>query len=232
MARTTIHRCPAGGGRDSIVVLRDDGGQPAEVFLTPSLSARLRQQTAPAHALIEARLGLPAAIRTAAEYAELLVRFLGIYRPLERELAEFPDWDESGIALPVPGHAECLTADLACLFAVPRIVPLIPRRLLPDLPAFPHAIGALYVLEGATLGGRPILRDLETRMGSAIAGATCFFGGRGDLTVPRWRAFRAAVDDYGRARPWHGAAVVLGAQRTFQAILAWFPPSHDLDRQS
>jgi heme oxygenase len=186
-------------------------------------------ETAAAHALIEARLGLPAAVRTPQDYAVLLGRFFGIYRSLEQLLAGFPDWSESGIALPARGHAECLAADLEALNVDPRTLPLIPRRLLPELPAFPHAVGALYVLEGATLGGRLIMRDLEPRLGPAIAGATCFFGGRGELAVPMWRHFSAALDTFGREQPGHHAAVVAGAERTFHAILAWFTPLPDGD---
>jgi hypothetical protein len=47
----------------------------------------------------------------------------------------------------------------------------------------------LYVIERATLGGRLILPDLEPRVGASIAGATRFFGGRGEAVDPMWRSF-------------------------------------------
>ena len=224
MPATTIDRGVAGHGHDCRA---EPGGAPHSSPATPAgrgLTVCLRMRTAPAHALVEARLGLPAAIRTVDDYAALLARFLGIYRPLERLLTAFPDWSGSGIALPRRGHAECLASDLATLGVDPGAQRLAPHRLLPDLSTFPHAVGALYVLEGATLGGQLILRDLQPRLGFAIAGATDFFGGRGELTGSLWRDFRARVDAFGRARPWHEAAVVTGAERTFQAILAWFAP--------
>jgi heme oxygenase len=86
--------------------------------------------------------------------------------------------------------------------------------VLPELPSFARALGALYVLEGATLGARVILRDLESRMRIAIFGATRFFGGRGDSVEPMWTTFRSAVDGFGQERPELRADVVSGAERT------------------
>jgi heme oxygenase len=96
--------------------------------------------------------------------------------------------------------------------------------LLPDLPTFAHALGALYVLEGATLGGRVILRDLDARLGTSIAGATRFFGGRREAVGPMWLRFRALLDDFGRERPELHADVTAGAQHVFRAMLVWFAP--------
>ena len=94
----------------------------------------------------------------------------------------------------------------------------------PDLPTFAHALGALYVLEGSTLGSRFILRDLETRIGAQIAGATRFLGGRGEAVRPMWQSFKAALDNFGREKPDLRADVVTGAERVFRAILVWFRP--------
>ena len=190
----------------------------------PSLSAQLRAQTAPLHARIETLLGLPASIRSREDYLLWLGRFLGFYEPLERALAAFPGWEAFGCALPARTQAPCLANDLGALAADPRQPPRIASELLPALPSFSHALGAAYVLEGATLGGRIILRDLEPRMGAALAGATRFFGGRGKATGPMWQSFQAALDAFGRAHPGRCADVVTGAQRTFRALLAWFAP--------
>jgi heme oxygenase len=206
----------------------------------------LRDQTAPLHALTESLLGLPRAIRTTDDYIAWLGRFLGIYQPLEHRMAEFSEWREAGISPsgispsgifpsgifpPARGHGECLAADLAALSVDPRVVPRAPHWSVPELAIFPHAIGALYVMEGATLGGRLILRDLEPRIGPVIAGATSFFAGRGEMTGPLWRDFRRALDSFGLEQPWHRAAVVTGAERTFRAILAWFAPFLGRDRR-
>jgi heme oxygenase len=151
------------------------------------------------HRQIEVLLGLPGVICTPDDNARWLGRFLGFYAPLECE--GFPEWDNLGIRLPARSHSACLATDFAALGADPaRVTPAAPTQLA-GLSDFAHALGALYVMEGATLGGRLILRDLEMRLGDTIADATCFFGGRGERVGPMWQSFREAL-----------------------AMLAWFAP--------
>jgi heme oxygenase len=198
---------------------------PREVIPSPpSLSAQLRAQTAPLHREVEIRLGLPGAIGNRDEYVVWLARFLGLYEPLESSLADFSYWNDLGLELGARNHCSCLVADLAALSANIHDLPRAGRGVLPEFPNFAHALGALYVLEGATLGGRVILRDLEARMRTAIFGATRFFGGRGDAVEPMWTTFRSAVDGFGQERPELRGDVVSGAERTFGAIKDWFAP--------
>jgi heme oxygenase (biliverdin-IX-beta and delta-forming) len=194
------------------------------VELASSLSAQLRSQTARQHAQLESLLGLPGCIRTRDDYVLWLGRFLGVYEPLECSLAGFPEWEAFGFAPPPRTQASCLSDDLATLGADPRQVPRVAFELLPAVPTFAHALGARYVLEGATLGGRIILRDLNAQTGRAIAGATQFFGGRGKATGSMWHDFRGKLDIFGRAHPELRADVVTGAQRTFGAMSGWFIP--------
>ena len=189
----------------------------------PALSGELRTQTDRLHAQIEDLLGLPSSVRTRDDYLAWLGHFLGFYEPLECSLARFLEWEAFGFA-PSQIRASCLASDLAALGADPRRPCRVSRDLLPALPTFAHALGAFYVLEGASLGGRVILRDLEARMGAAIAGATQFFGGRGEATGPMWQSFRVALDSFGQAHPRLCTDVVTGAQRTFRAMLTWFAP--------
>jgi heme oxygenase (biliverdin-IX-beta and delta-forming) len=197
---------------------------PRLICSEPMLSLKLRTGTATLHAQIEAMFGMPDAIRNRNEYADWLGRFLGLYEPLERSLANFSDWDELNLAPLSYGHSSRLACDLATLGVDSDAAPRASIALLPDLPNFAHALGAYYVLEGAALGGRVILRDLEVRIGAPIAGATRFFSGRNELTGPTWQGFLATLDRFGCAHPLLCSDVVTGARRTFQAISAWFDP--------
>jgi len=190
----------------------------------PALSAQLRAQTAPMHREVEIKLGLPGAIGNRGEYLVWLARFFGLYEPLESSLAEFCYWNDIGLELRARNRCSRLVADLATLSANLHDLPRAGREVLPELPSFAHALGALYVLEGATLGGRVLLRDLEARMPAAIFGATRIFGGRGDSVEPMWTTFRSAVDGFGQERPELRADVVSGAERTFRSIKVWFAP--------
>jgi len=188
------------------------------------LSAQLRERTAPLHREIESLLRLPGAICSRADYQDWLGHFLGLYDPLQRVLVTFSEWESLGLMMSARDHTGCLVDDLVALGIDPRELPRASPELLPDLPTFGHALGALYVIEGATLGGRLILRDLEPRIGVAIAGATRFFGGRGETVGPMWQSFRTALDDFGLKQPQLCADVGAGAERTFRAMLVWFAP--------
>jgi heme oxygenase len=181
-------------------------------------------RTACLHEQTEIRLGLPSAIRTLDDYRGWLSRFLGLYEPLEQLLAGFDEWGDNGFTLPSPSHGACLNADLEAIGADPASVPRAPPTLLPSLPTFAHALGALYVLEGSTLGGRVILRDIEARLGPQITGATRFFGGRGTAVGQKWQTFRTVLNAFGRERPRLRADVIAGAESVFRAIATWFAP--------
>jgi heme oxygenase len=188
------------------------------------LSAQLRERTAPLHGQIESLLRLPGAIRTRADYRDWLGRFLGLYDPLERLLATFPEWASLGLSMSSRDHTGCLVDDLVALGIDPRELPRASPALLPDLPTFAHVLGAFYVIEGATLGGRLILRDLEPRVGTPIDGAKRFFGGRGEAVGPMWQSVRSALDQFGLKQPQLCTDVGIGAERTFRAMLVWFAP--------
>jgi heme oxygenase (biliverdin-IX-beta and delta-forming) len=195
-----------------------------EIDISPPLSIELRVRTAALHRQIERLLGLPGIIETRDEYGHWLARFLGFYQPLESALAPLAAWHALGhTALPA-SHTSRLSSDLATLGIDAAAVPRASSSQLPPLLNCAQAIGACYVLEGATLGGCVILRDLEARIGPALMGATRFFGSRGDATLPTWRWFRAALDDFGRTQPQLHTDVEAGAATTFRAMLAWFEP--------
>jgi heme oxygenase len=176
------------------------------------------------HAQVERLLGLPQSVQDRRGYRRLLERFFGLYQPLEDGFRQFDEWRSLGLSLEARSHCNALAGDLIALGSDPNRVPRMAPGQLPDLPAFPHALGALYVLEGATLGGRIILRDLETRMGPEIAGATRFLRGHGVDTGPMWKSFQAVLDDFGRSHPDAGTDVLSGAARAFRAVLTWFTP--------
>jgi heme oxygenase (biliverdin-IX-beta and delta-forming) len=187
-----------------------------------TLSAQLRARTANLHRDTERQLGLPHVIRTFDDYKGWLVRFLGLYRPLEQSLASFTDWSSDTILLPSPSHSARLAADLRALGIEAAGIAYAPASLLPPLPTFGHAVGALYVLEGSSLGGVVILRQLEARLGPPIRVATRFFGGRADGTGAAWKRFKADVDSLGRREPDLTDNAVAGAESVFRALLAWF----------
>ncbi len=76
-------------------------------------------------------------------------------------------------------------------------------------------LGAMYVMEGSTLGGRFIARHAEATLGLTPGVGDAYFQGHGEATGAMWRevtAQIAAVPDT------HAAMVVEAARRTFEAF--------------
>jgi heme oxygenase len=201
-----------------------NAAQTASSDAVNSLARRLRNETAEAHARIEACLGLPTSIRSRNHYAAWLAGTRGLLGPLHRTFARFEEWAGLGLDLAVRSPLHRLDADLAALGLDPLVLRQAPRSLLPVLLSFPQALGALYVVEGANLGARMILRDLRAALASDIDGATSFLEGYGTATGERWRDMRAALDLYGRRHPERCREVVAAANATFDAFARWVAP--------
>ncbi|MEO6072321.1 MAG: biliverdin-producing heme oxygenase [Burkholderiales bacterium] len=186
------------------------------------LSVRLRNETRVEHKLVEATCGLPDAVRNLADYKSCLLDFYGIFCPLERHIATFNEWSHPGLSLRRRSRVPSLRQDLRLLNVDPHLWREAPTRALPTLPRFSYALGALYVLEGSTLGGQIIMAALRERLHLPVDMPGGFFAGRGEETGPLWHQFRAVLDAYGQQFPEMETDVVDGARRTFNSIGLWF----------
>ena len=88
------------------------------------------------------------------------------------------------------------------------------------LPTCGHALGALYVLEGATLGGRVILRHIAPPLGLPLDGGLSFFHGYGSRTGQMWSSFGRALEQWAAAGGDVDAAVA-GATSCFSSFESW-----------
>ncbi len=185
------------------------------VVENPAILPRLRLETRPHHDAVEANLfnqALTAGTVTAADTARFLARMYGFVQPYEaalrRHAATFgPDWQ-----LEQRYRAHLILEDLTRL-GYPAEPPVCPA--MPPLETRAQLLGSLYVLEGSTLGGQVIARQLAA---AGIEGRT-FFAGRAERTGPLWKKFTplltaaAATEDPN--------AIVASAILTFQTLAAW-----------
>ncbi len=186
----------------------------------------LRTETRALHEALERRgpmARLLAPDLTLAEYGALLARLHGLYAPLEDRLARHAD------ALPVPlaPRAPHLRADLAALGLTAHAadaptdasegVPPAAPGALPEVPDAAAALGVLYVLEGAALGGQVIARHVRRTLALTPAQGLAFFTGDADGTGARWVRFRDAL----AASPADPDAVAASARDTFSAFHTW-----------
>jgi heme oxygenase len=184
----------------------------------------VRSITAQEHGEVERTLALPGSIQTMADYRRWLIRFFGIYQPLEYLLSGFAGWSAAGIRVDQLGHTQALVKDLKAMECEVNSIDFASREALPMVETLGHALGALYVLEGSKLGGRYILKDLSNRLGSDIEGMDAFFTGYGAHTAVRWASFKGSLDRFSALRPVEFSQVIAGAKMTYAAIGAWMSP--------
>ncbi len=192
-----------------------------------SLRERLRAETAGAHAALEAAFGFERVLHDRAHVGRLLVALHGFFAELE------PALDSAlGPVLMAGRHRlPDLASDLLALDLQPEPASGPARRdMLPGRDGRDTMLGALYVTEGARLGGRVIGRAASAEAWYPETGLRFW---RDDPTTgERWRSFLAALDTASSPD-----AVVRGANGTFDALRAAFdaggttePPSSDAGR--
>lgn len=183
-----------------------------------TLHQRLRAETRQHHETLETAVAVERQIETLERYTAYLSRLWLIHHALELQFAR---WDASALGFDYRdrSRARMLAADLAALGADQ------PRAAGPQVGAFKsaqHALGAIYVVEGSSLGARAILPSIEQSLGLDTTSGASFFEGFGAEGKPLWRACLAAID----AIDPHTAAadrVVAGAQATFDLYLDSLP---------
>lgn len=82
-------------------------------------------------------------------------------------------------------------------------------------PAF--AMGVLYVVEGSSLGGRVILKNIHTALGHTEEKGATYFAGYGNQTGSKWKSFFNALTAY-EAQTNNQEEIIAGAEYAFTTI--------------
>ncbi len=203
----------AGASPDGPERGRSRGGDQGHIL------AVLRERTRAEHQAIELTLGLMGETLSGQRYRRTLERFYGFWRPLEARLREIPGLDALGLDLAERAKTPLLAEDLVALgVAVPT-----GARLCGDLPPIggaAAALGCLYVIEGASLGGQVISKHLRSRLDITSETGGRFFHGYGERTGAMWRAFGASVSALAVTAEAQ-AEMVDAAIATFRLLRLW-----------
>ena len=154
-------------------------------------------------------------IRDKEEYAAILRMFYGFFHPLEKDIARYitPSILED---IGSRRTASLVLTDLKALGL--RTYPLDLCTHLPVIDSAPTALGALYVLEGSTLGGRVIMKMLLRQPGTPLRPEHLnFFAGYGEETGPKWTALVSVLNQWEH----ESATIVEAADQTFQCLSRW-----------
>jgi heme oxygenase (biliverdin-IX-beta and delta-forming) len=185
-----------------------------------SAIAALRSATWPSHQRLEKRLDVKARFTRLHAYRAHLERMWGFCAAVEHPLRTesfgglLPDY-ESRRKLPL------LTEDLLALGAGADFVASLPRcAAWLDSPDPAAAFGCVYVLEGATLGGRTLLPLVESRLGLTSGHGAAFLSSYGDEVTGMWRGFGHALDAWCCTAQRQSSAEQ-AAVATFDALDGW-----------
>jgi heme oxygenase (biliverdin-IX-beta and delta-forming) len=207
-------------------------GTASSIVESPSILSRLRLETRCEHDAVEQVLDLMNPLLTRDSYCRHLQRFYGFYAPLEAVLqAQILGKRNANRAGELTwSHATCsalgrrltkaalLRQDLQHLGITPKDLPFC--RDLPLLETQAEMLGCLYVVEGATLGGRIITRHVRATLGITPATGGSFFEGYGDDTGTMWQAMRHLLVS-GSPDVTTENTIVANAIATFACLRCW-----------
>lgn len=178
---------------------------------TPAILQALRAETRPAHDALEQNAfnqALVAGTLTEGLARYFLAKMYGFLVPYEARLRRQSlgsEWEAEARQ-----RAHLILEDLQLPAAA---LPLCPD--MPPLASWPQLLGAMYVVEGSTLGGQVIARQLA-KLNSELR---TYFLGYGEQTGSRWKAFCQLLAQ--EANPTNQTAIVQSASLTFQKLSAW-----------
>ena len=185
------------------------------------LHAKLRAATGPYHTRLDAGMArlLFGPDLTRPSYSGLLHR-------LHAFVSGWEDRAAYATADALPGlvdsrrKAGLLRDDLRAFDKPIDPVDCVPGEQLPALWSVAAALGSMYVMEGATLGGRVIAPRVRKQLGlTDDAGGTAYFESYGPAVNARWREFLSTLETAVPVDS-HDAAVKAACD-TFAAMERW-----------
>jgi heme oxygenase len=177
------------------------------------LMLALRTATRDLHDHVEGRLLEEGWLDQRSAYGLLVGRWLALHTHVEREFLPFGE-ELADLDLPGRARSGLLRTDLAALHITPASPLPVPPLAIGDCAA---ALGVLYVIEGSTLGGQVIGRQLAATLQvtrDSGAGAQMPYG---PATRRRWQEFGWFVNG------WTGdhRRVIAAARSFFQCYDHW-----------
>jgi heme oxygenase len=176
--------------------------------------SRLRLETADDHQQAEAGMHIMHQDIDASAYVRCLSKVHGIMAPWEEQaLVAAPEWLRESVSLRKRRHM--LDLDLATFGALPTTE----RAKLPPFDDVYSMLGAMYVMEGSTLGGQIISRHVEKCLGFEPGNGDAFFLGHGDQTSRMWKEFCNILET--KVPEDRSDSVILGAKAMFLCFREW-----------
>jgi heme oxygenase len=176
---------------------------------------QLRRETLPDHNAVERSLPLMDHELDVDTYVSCLLKLHGMIAAWEEWAApNAPAWIQPLLAARRRG--ELLLLDLTC-FGVDTSGEA--RPALPQMRDTASLLGAMYVMEGSTLGGQLIARHVELVLGLTAGQGNAYFCGHNERTGQLWKEFCDALRTKVPER--ETDAVIAAAKAMFGVFGSW-----------
>lgn len=178
----------------------------------------LRTRTMPAHKQLEA---IPLSARivspdvTKEEYGKYLEHMYAVNRDVEQNV--YPKLKNVVADVDNRNKAHQIEADLKAINynqPLPAANPITAGK--PEM-SEAFALGVMYVIEGSTLGGRVILKNIGPALQLTEENGASYFGGYGANTGRYWESFMQVLTNYPDSQEAE-QEVIAGADFAFSAI--------------
>ena len=161
------------------------------------------------------------AMRAKEDYVALLQMFYSYFGGLEQQINAFVDEHN----LPDYNQRRKTGAIVADIKALAGSVPALANdNELPQIDSLPKAFGALYVIEGSTLGGKIIAGMMRQHFTFNGNEGLSFFSGYGDSTDDRWASFKTELNVVASTSE-NQQEITDAANQTFEKFGEWIAKS-------
>ena len=160
--------------------------------MTVTLSEKLKQGTKQNHQQLEKLVVAHLRpISSPEEYIKVLQMFSGYFGALEDKIKKYISNSQ------LPDYAgrrktESIANDIKIMGGT--VPAKAKENELPEIKNYLQAFGALYVIEGSTLGGKIISQMVAKQLNLTDSNALSFFSGYGNETDRMWASFKEVLD--------------------------------------
>lgn len=156
--------------------------------MSAMLSTKIKEATKEAHQQLEKQVVLKLkAIRSDADYADVLKHFYAYFNAVEKAIAPYITADV------LPDYAQRRNSSYlkSDIVELGQTATNLPETVAPRIENVQQALGALYVMEGSIMGGSIIVQMLAKH---GVEQGTSFFSGYGSQTGAMWSKFVAVLN--------------------------------------
>lgn len=185
------------------------------------LSDYLKEHSRKDHDSIESKVDLVKLATNPNHYLKLLQAFLGFYTNIEKSFLTFEE-EFSALNINIAGRLKknLLINDIKHFGVSDEEIKNLPvSNEVPEIKNIHEAMGVLYVLEGSTMGGQIIFKQLlKAEIITPNSEGGNFFKPYGAATMPMWMSFKESLN---RLSTDKNDLVLEKARETFNTMETW-----------